>query len=429
MPVDNTKNEWQSAKAIYRHFSKDRNSLFKLLAFVLFSAVFFGALTYKIILVPNGPYQEYSAHIGFAVRMSDEGRIVSPHFLFQLLTIIHHHLFEIFNPPTYKINNFWDRFTYYDWGISAFAVMLEIYIGIELLLAGYLKRRFNDGVKNFDNAAYFIAFGISICAPIFLLAPIDGKYYLGYLTPSTIYMLPTQVLLKLPSLALFLMTPLMFARARNGGKVALALAVFVLISGLSKPSWLLIMLPALGIIALVKFIKKYPINWRSLGATLGAGVGALSWQYYFKFVDASAPVYQSGIILTAPFEVWRHHSDFILIKMVLSIAFPLYVTAAYLEKAKCDFYVKYSWLLFFIGLIYSGFLGESGKFKFAGNFIWCGEIACFVLFVATASLFFSAYLNDRQAERTKSAIGLSLFGAHVICGLIYYFRSFDHIFL
>jgi hypothetical protein len=304
MQIENTKNKWQDANATYRHSSKDRSPLFKLLAFILFSALFFGAITYKVILVPNGPYQEYATHIGVAVRMSDEGRIASPHFLFQLLTIIHHHLFGMFNLPTYQINNFWDRYTYYDWGFAAFVVMLEIYIGIELLLAGYLKRRFDNGIKNFDNAAYFIAFGISICTPIFLLAPIDGKYYLGYFSPSTLYIIPTQVLLKLPSLALFLMAPLMFEKDRNSGKLVLAFAALALISGLSKPNWLLIMLPALGIITLVKFTKNHSINWRALGATLIASVGVLSWQYYFKFVDPSSPIYQSSIIFGVSLYRW-----------------------------------------------------------------------------------------------------------------------------
>jgi hypothetical protein len=398
-------------------------SSLKLLMFIIFSVLFFGAVTYKIILVSNGPVHEYDDHILFAVKMVQEGRVVLPHFLFQLLIIVHHFVLGVLHLPTHQITGINNTITY-DWGFSALVVMLEVYVGIELLLIYHLQSRLRNNFRNFENMAYLIAFCVSICSPLFLLAPVDGLFYLGYITPSTIYIIPTQVLLKLPSLALFFLTPFAFNKRNDNTKLLVIIAFLVLLSGLSKPNWLLVMLPALGVVSIIHIFRGYYINWRVIGVLLLSSAAVLGWQYYFKFLDTSSPIYKSTIVITTPFEVWAHYSDYITSKIILSILFPAYVAGFFWKFAKEDFLFKYGWLLFLIGLVYTGFLGESPR-KWAGNFIWCGQIACFMLFVSSASLFFSKCFIDYPTNRKRVNCGLAIFCAHVVCGLIYYFRSFE----
>lgn len=257
-------------------FLSKNASLIKLTAFILFSAVFFGAVTYKIILIPDGPIHEYDAHILATVKMFQEKRVVNPHFLFQLITIIHYHLLSFLHLPTYQITGI-NQIITYDWGFSAFIVMLEVYIGIELLLFYHYKSRLQNTIKNSENIAYFIAFAVSICTPVFLLAPIDGKFYLGYVTPSTIYIISSQVLLKLPALALFLLTPLYFTKNKDSTIFLLAIAALVILSGLAKPNWLIVMLPALGIISLIHLFKRSYINWKALIVIIMASAVVLGW--------------------------------------------------------------------------------------------------------------------------------------------------------
>lgn len=291
MLKDSKISKWHTEKLNYGNFLKANASSIKLIVFIIFSALFFGVVTYKVILVSNGPYHEYDDHILFAVKMAQENRVVLPHFLFQLLTIIHHYLLGFLNIPSYPITGINKTITY-DWGFSALIVMIEIYVGIELLLFYHLKSRFQNNIKNSENLAYLVAFGVSICTPIFLLAPVDGLFYLGYITPSTIYIIPTQVLLKLPSLALFLLSPIYFTKNKYNEKIILIFFIIIL-SGLSKPNWLLVMIPALGIISIINFIKKNYLNWLALSITLTSSSAVLGWQYYFKFFDKTAPVYKS----------------------------------------------------------------------------------------------------------------------------------------
>lgn len=427
MMKDSKLSKLQNTEVIHSHFLKENAALIKLILFIVFSALFFGAITYKTVLVSNGPIHEYDDHIIGAIRMVQEQRIVLPHFLFQLLTIFHHYLFGFLNLPTDNITGI-NKPLPYDWAFSALIVMIEIYVGINLLLANHFKKILKNQFTYSENIAYYIAFGLSIATPIFLFAPIDGFFYLGYLTPSTIYIIPTQVLLKLPSLALFLLSPVFFIQNKSA-KILWTIALLVILSGLAKPNWLLVMLPALGIISFIKLLKKQDINWLALIVLLIASFIVLGWQYYFKFFDLTTPTYRSQIILTAPFEVMNHYSDFVFIKIILSILFPLYITLFFWKSVKDDFLFSYGWLLFLIGLIFTGFVGESEPWKFAGNFAWCGLIACFMLFVSSASVFFGKCFVEYQKHKIKIIIGLILFSAHIICGLIYYFRSFESSFI
>lgn len=406
------------------NFFKSHKSTIKLIIFSILMAVFFGAITYKIILIPNGPVQEYDAHILAAVQMYQEGRIISPHFLFHLLTVILHSTLGFLNLPTDEITGVNQVITY-DWGFSALIVMIVVYVGIVLILFYHFKNIF----KNNDNLAYLVAFGLSISTPIFLLAPIDNLYFLGYVSPSTIYIIPTQVISKLTVLPLLLWSPRYFTQNSENVKRLIAVFLMVILCGLAKPNGLLAMLPSLGIISLINLIKGRYINWFFIGIILLASLIVLSWQYYFKFYDDSSPIYKSSIILTEPFEVWRYYSDYLFIKIILSILFPLYVAIFFWKTVKDDFLFSYGWLLFFIGLIFSGFFGESQPYTYAGNFCWTGLIACFMLFVATASVFFSKCMDVYPENKKKFIVGVVVFGSHIVCGLFFYFRSFDSLFI
>jgi hypothetical protein len=159
-----------------------------------------------------------------------------------------------------------------------------------------------------------------------------------------------------------------------------------------------------------------------------SGLAVLSWQYYFKFADPASPMYQSSITLTAPFEVWSYYSDYIALKFVLSSLFPLYVAIIFWRSTASDVLSKYAWILYIIGLAYTGFLAESAAnsaIKYAGNFIWSGQIANFLLFVSTAKLFFSKTSFCPWQVNKKMLFGLLIFMLHAIAGLIYYIRSFS----
>lgn len=398
-----------------------RFPIFLFLTYGLFCAVFFGYITAKIIFVPDGPSHEFGAHINFAMQMINERRILTPHFLYQLLTIAHYALIEPLNFGS-RLLVAQDTFIRFDWALAGFVAITEVYIAISISIAWWYIQYFKEfnGFRH-DKLALLAAFGVSIASPIFIFSYFDGLFYLGYIVPSTIYIIPTQVLLKLSSFWLFVLSASLFNK--SSGKITVIFIGLVLLNGLSKPNWLIVMVPTLFLVAMYKVYARQYINWKAVFFISISAVAVLGWQYYFKFIDPAAPIYKSNIIITAPFEVWRHYSNFVYLKIILSIVFPLYVLFLYLRQSQKDFYLIYAWLLFTVGIIYTGFLGESGPNLWAGNFIWSGEIACFALFISSTAFFFKNIFVPNKFNNLASCIGIILFFAHVLCGIIYYVRS------
>lgn len=389
-------------------------------SYFTFAFFFFGSLSYRIIFSPTLAGGEFPFHINIAEVMSNNLEIQVPHFLFHIVTIAHNKLISWLLQFNICSSIYEDKSL---WPLSALLVMIEIYIGILVVLICYLNKEFvKYQVKYPQISSYIISFFICIVQPIFVFAPIDGKYYLGYLTPANIYFIPTQVLLKLPSLLLFLSTPIFLERNVRFYKYLL-LGLLTIFSGLAKPNYLIDMLPALSILILLIWKKNYYINWKLILFVYSAMLLVLSWQYFFKFVAQTTPIYKSSIALCYPFEVWSYHSDFVLVKVILSILFPSYIALVYWTDVRKEILVIYAWLLFVFGLIYTAFLCET-QLKFAGNFIWSGQIANFMLFVSSAAFFFSKVKVHLWRTNMRVILGIFIFSLHVIAGIVYYLRSF-----
>jgi uncharacterized membrane protein len=316
-----------------------------------------------------------------------------------------------------------DPFVDNSWLIAAVIIMTAAYLATVVLLMHYLKRTISSA-----NMLMFLSFSLLLVQPIFAFAPFDGLYYLGYVTPSNLYIIPTQTLLKLTTIAVFMLTPLLLKRS-VAVKWLVLIGLLVIANGLSKPNYLIIMLPALAVLVGLESRKKHDINYSVFAVMQLSCLLVLAWQYYFKFINPDHLIYQSSIALTLPFDVMSHLSGYVPAKILLSIVFPLYVATAFRREAGNDLDTVYAWILFGFGLLYAIFLSETGHTKFAGNFIWSAEIGNFVLFAASARLLFThAQGNWAQWER-RTRWGSVIFSIHLLCGVIYYVRSFSHPYL
>jgi hypothetical protein len=391
-----------------------------LISYLTFSIFFFGSLSYRIIFSPTLAGGEFPFHINAAEMMSNNFEIQVPHFLFHIVTIAHNKLITWAMRSNIFSNSYDDKWL---WQFSALLVMIEIYVGILVVLVYYLNNEFTkNGIKYPQLNSFLVSFSLCIVQPVFLFAPIDGKYYLGYLTPANIYFIPTQVLLKLPSLGLFLSTSLFF---RNKARpwIYFAIGFLAILSGLAKPNYLIDMLPAFSVLLILMWNRSNYVNWKLVLFTYSVILLLLSWQYSFKFADPSTPIYKSSIAICYPFEVWSYHSQFVFFKVFLSTLFPIYVALVYWVEIRKDTLVIYAWLLFIFGLIITAFLCETQQ-KYAGNFVWSGQIANFMLFVSSAAFFFSKAKIQLWIKDFKIATGVCIFISHVMAGFVYYFRSF-----
>ena len=93
----------------------------------------------------------------------------------------------------------------------------------------------------------------------------------------------------------------------------------------------------------------------------------------------------AGVIL-APFHMTGFFAptDFVTLawRLVASVLFPLAAVACF-PSVRADRRVQIGWATFLIGAAFGYLLAEGGRAG-DGNFLWSGQLAAFVLFVATA---------------------------------------------
>lgn len=253
---------------------------------------------------------------------------------------------------------------------------------------------------------------VSIAAPVALLWPLDGLLYMGYVG-ITSYHNPTIILLKPFALLQFIYAGYCLTAEVpvSKGKIFTA-ALVSLLGTFVKPSLAICLLPALGLIVIIRWAKKKSVDW--LGLILGIAIPTvlvLAWQFLSVY-----SANETDSIKISPFMLASYYSGFLGIKFVLSILFPLCLAIALPRQVFEDYRMLLAWSTFIFGAAYSYFLVEAGPRVLDGNFTWSAEISLFLLFVVS-TLFF---LENRVASKNLSRLLYTLWIMQVGFGIMYY---------
>jgi hypothetical protein len=258
-----------------------------------------------------------------------------------------------------------------------------------------------------------IILGIGLAAPISLLWPLDHHMYLGYIGITT-YHSPTVILLKPFALIQFILAYKCFDNLMPlKNNQILGAGIISLIAAYIKPSLAICILPALGFFAAYRVIQKRYVNF--LGLFFGFAVPSvllLIWQFLVTYYANEA-----GGVMFLPLGVMSTYSNNLILKLILSILFPLLVLIVYFKQAKIDDRLILGWLLLGFGLFFTYFFAESGPRIMDGNFGWGGEIALSLLFVIS-TLF---YLEMPKKQAWVNVVVQTSWILHVVFGVVYYF--------
>jgi len=293
------------------------------------------------------------------------------------------------------------------WRSSALIVTL----GSALLTVGILFWLLRKKLMPLPAGA--LAIGLTVAAPLAFLYPLDHELYFGYIGINT-YHNPTILLLKpFAILQLFYSTEALQGKSA-GWKNILFTALVSAASAFAKPNYLICLLPGVGILALIRIWKKHAIDWKRLliGIVLPS-IAFLIWQFFLSYGSNEG----SGIVL-APFSVMQSYSSYLPFKFILSIVFPLIVTAVYWKESINDIRIQLGWLGFGIGVMFTYLFAESGGRFYDGNFTWCGEITLFILFVCCILFLSEKKLHIKN--RISGWLILSSGFLHIIFGYAYY---------
>jgi hypothetical protein len=288
------------------------------------------------------------------------------------------------------------------------AVLIARWIGRELVSAPSAARL---------AAMTIIPVALLIAQPVLTFGPLQrDPWLIGYFPPNQFHN-PTTIASKPLALALFTIgVQALFSRARSTALFVGACALLVIASGLVKPSFLMAFLPA---VALLACLRRRRADWRLvIGGLALPAIALLISQYGFHYrMGASGQT-----VLWAPLVVIGFYSPVdpltIAWKIVASIVFPLTVVIAFPALLR-DGRMRLAWFTFAAGAAFGYLFAEGGGQADAGNFLWSGQLAAFVLFtVCAAALVRCVSLDARtSAVWTRGAACVTALAWHVVSGV------------
>jgi len=405
-----------------------KTALPELLILTLFLALLYFYETHLLTFYFGEKLSTYRTHVLFALEMVQKGSLISPHFLYQLLVVAVANLFYPGAVPT--MGNFM-KAGY----VVSVGVTILLFISLYIIFRRVVKR---DDIWSPLISALMAGF-FMVGSAVNVLKFIDGHYYFGYL-PLNVHNGPTHPLLKLWAVPLFLMAAGIFIPARASNKWLIGgTALFSVLSAVTKPSFTVIILPAVGLLVGKRMLKKEYINWSFLlfGLVVPSLI-VLAWQYHISYASGWGQLARNIQIATriafipfGQFIKWQVPLGLILPKLVLSILFPLVVYFAYWKTARKDLRFNLGWLVMLFGCLSTYFFAEvfikkgwEGIVSQSGNFTWSGLIGVYILFVAAALFFLKQNTEFPPAGRSGwLRLGISLFALalHLGFGLVWYF--------
>ena len=344
----------------------------------------------------SGP-SDYTAQVQYAELLYQKGQIVHPHFLYQAIVAA---LYSTGLMPTFRV--------------AGLIAVLIFYALMAVLMYGLLFTAVHEDTRLGRAPVLFaVALAVLSAQPL-----VRTGYQIGYFWSDT-GETPTLILVKPLAVATLACTAWYLSKCRGVDLRLWALFFVVTVAGaLSKPSFLICLVPVATIMAIVKLAQRKPVSAGALLVGLCLPTAAiLGWQYYQTYSGHAGLVGYRDSIIWAPLKVMRHHTTGLLRKFLLSIVFPLLVSALYWNRARRDLALVLAWCSFLVGSFYAYTLAK--KIRFAdGNFLWSAYITLFVLFVVSALLWLRQ-LAGRPLRSWFSWRDLLCCGAlalHAFCG-------------
>jgi hypothetical protein len=254
--------------------------------------------------------------------------------------------------------------------------------------------------------------------------------YLGYFT-AHVYHNPTQNMMKPFALMLFFMSLKCFEadfKIKRLWLWVLGYALVTLLSLFSKPSFVIMFVPALGVLTGLRILMRQPIRWGLLM------LGIVIPTFIALYIQTRTWTQSNGLAIM-PFETffhWTLHYDKnanqdLLFKLLMSIAFPLTVTVLFIREAVRSRIMWLAWIAFIIGIGYSYLLIDLSAPQ-TGDWTWSGQIATLTLFVANGVFMLQQSKNSSNSVKVLILVCVLVLGIHLLSGMHWYLKHLTAIY-
>ncbi|MFQ3535427.1 MAG: hypothetical protein SNJ58_06080 [Aggregatilineales bacterium] len=373
---------------------------------VIFTPVF-----YSVMLGPFFFNGDHFSHAEAAIRLQDSQMLGVPHVLYHVLFM-----------TLYNIFPFVDLTRLSTFLMVALRAMLGliIFLLLRAQLSGQLSDLWIGGLVILFLLTYspiFLWHNQAHGVTEFFLHHISHLNHLVYHNPTQnlllIFVVPAQLV------ALGAIVPQPFRSANQRIFVTLLAAALVMLMSLSKPSYSIALLPALGLAALYRTMRRLPVDWSLL--ILGLGVPfllILALQYVVAYADPERAGVGIGWLVffrSRGFREWE-----VGLKLILSVLFPLVAYLLHARHVIKDDLLNFSWLVFGVSLIWTYFFYEDGKRLTHGNFAWSGYAALFGLMFSTILFLLRHYTTQAFVRTPRAILTASAFALHLVAGIYTY---------
>ena len=254
-------------------------------------------------------------------------------------------------------------------------------------------------------------------------------YYLGQGSGNTWHN-PTNIAVKGFSILCFALIVRLIEspeKIKENIRKYILLSMLLLCSVLAKPSFLLGIIPGLGmyfiISGLIKRKKEVISNYCLIAACFIPSVALLLYQFIVSFFVNTA-IHGGGQIGIEFGRVLKNWSPNLLISFLLAFAFPLFILAIDFKNLMKKTHIQLVICYEFCAWVEGAFLYENGRREFDGNWLWGSYLSMFAVWI----LFFFHYFNiisDERQRPLKKLIclyggGILLF-SHLTAGIFYWY--------
>ena len=280
-------------------------------------------------------------------------------------------------------------------------------------------------------AATALSFASAIYVPWF-----NAKPYLGqgspnpWHNPTTLIVRPIGLLIVMIVMGECLRVQRGGFRKKNGLRVwkGVLIAVLLLLSNLSKPSFVQIFYPAIFLLMFLWLFvyrgRNFPLGMQLLVCCLPscALMGAQFFSAFYSGSNSDA----AGVVF-APFKVAGLYTDNIAVSTLLVIAFPLLTCLFSIFRRTFDWTDFFAWLMILVGMAEKFLLAESGSRMTHGNFNWGYILGLYFIWFSGIRLFtLWAHSLNEGAGGVKKAVSIMTFslcgavlGLHLLSGIYY----------
>jgi hypothetical protein len=206
-----------------------------------------------------------------------------------------------------------------------------------------------------------------------------------------------------------------------------ALAVLLVLSNLSKPSFIQVFYPAIFVLMFLWLFayrfRNFPFGMQLLVCCLPS-VGLMGMQFLSAFYGTTNS--DSAGVVIAPFKVAGLYTDNIAISTLLVLAFPLLMGLCSIIRRTFDWTDFFAWVMLLVGMAEKFLLAEGGSRMAHGNFSWGYIIALYLLWfvsIRDLAVWKGRLAGEISVWRVFSIIGFLLCGlvllAHFVSGIYY----------